>query len=348
MANMIIFLTCLLFVSATADTSTCEGPACGASSAWAQEEETLEGLEMIQMRSKKADAAQEAGQMDVIENSECSLPEGTRWCEARSGDKSWTMAVYSAENDEVLSKEICANGFWQFEEPKSLGIKEDDGTGADLTQMVLLDVGAHVGWYSFMFAAHGHRAIAVEPMTKNRALMNATLCMNPDLASRITVLSTALASSPGRTCGIFSPESNAGDGVLACSSDEIKSISARAKAGVIQREEVQLTTLDDLLEAHPDVFGDRIDVVKENAKFQECNVLAGSSQFLTNFHPRYMMVEASVTGDEDLGNTFDCVADQANPRHTYNMHIDNFNGPTYTRDQAHSWLQNTVNVYFSL
>mmetsp|Transcript_127097 Transcript_127097/g.220265 ORF Transcript_127097/g.220265 Transcript_127097/m.220265 type:complete len:354 (+) Transcript_127097:70-1131(+) len=352
MAKMLIFLSCMLFGRAAADGATCEGGAvCDETPAWAQEEEPLQGLEMLQMRSKKAETSGEAQaeSQDVIENPECKLPEGARWCEARSGEMAWTMAVYSEKEDEVLSKEICANGYWQFEEPKSLGIKEDDGSAAELTQLVLLDVGAHVGWYSFMFAAHGHKAIAVEPMTANRALMNATLCMNPDLASKVTVLSTALARdvSPGRKCGIFSSESNAGDGVMACSSEEIKAISARAQAGVMEREEVELTTLDDLIESNPDVFGDRIDVVKENAKFQECNVLAGSNRFLTNFKPKYMMIEASVTGDDILGNTFDCVAERANPRGTYNMHIDNFNGPTYTREQAHSWLQNTVNVYFS-
>jgi hypothetical protein len=43
---------------------------------------------------------------------------------------------------------------------------------------VLLDVGGHVGWYSLLVGAAGHRAIALEPMRYNRELFEASVVLN--------------------------------------------------------------------------------------------------------------------------------------------------------------------------
>ena len=64
--------------------------------------------------------------------------------------------------------------------------------GASSSGTSFVDIGANVGWYSFMYAQHGYEVLAVEPMTANRALINATMCKNPDVASRISVVAAAL------------------------------------------------------------------------------------------------------------------------------------------------------------
>jgi len=58
----------------------------------------------------------------------------------------------------------------------------------------LLDVGAHVGWFSLLAAAAGHDAIAVEPTHYNLELLRASLSVNdPALAARVTLLPFAAA-----------------------------------------------------------------------------------------------------------------------------------------------------------
>ena len=43
------------------------------------------------------------------------------------------------------------------------------------------DIGANVGYYSFLFAAHGYTSVAVEPEPGNVALLRASACLNPRL-----------------------------------------------------------------------------------------------------------------------------------------------------------------------
>ena len=65
-----------------------------------------------------------------------------------------------------------------------------------------LDIGANLGYYTLLFAQYGHDVLAVEPMAYNRNALAASLCLNPTLASRITLVAAALvrrlqAASPG-------------------------------------------------------------------------------------------------------------------------------------------------------
>merc|ERR1719454_525597 len=41
----------------------------------------------------------------------CKLPEGARWCTARSGKLSWKMAVYAGPDP--VSSAICSTGGWE-------------------------------------------------------------------------------------------------------------------------------------------------------------------------------------------------------------------------------------------
>jgi len=126
----------------------------------------------------------------------CALPDGARWCTARSGVKTWQMAVYAGPDP--VSNTICSSGSWEFPTPALMGVTSG-------TQLV--DIGANIGWYSQMFAQNGFKVLAIEPMTANRALMAATACANPEMASRITVVAVALSdkAKPGETAESILP-----------------------------------------------------------------------------------------------------------------------------------------------
>lgn len=337
MASMTISLPLLFlhFMSfyALARDSVCQGTQCDVVAAWADAGEQLQGLEMLQVSSAKAHAASK--------HKDCSLPPGARWCTATSGDKSWKMAVYSEKADRWLSSAICSQGFWEFRHPTGMGIKENASEG-----MVLLDIGANIGWYTFMFAAHGHRVIAVEPMTSNRDLMHATLCQNPELKNNVHILAAALTDSAkrGQTCSILSAKTNSGDGILACSDSEIKKIRETAEEPHFVREKVPLTTFDALIKEQPDVIGDRIDVVKIDVEGQECNVLAGSSKTISRFQPKYFMVEARLWKQYP---TFDCIVSNVSSHGSYRMHLNTFQGQNLTFAGAKANLSGTKDIFFT-
>jgi len=260
------------------------------------------------------------------DESNCELPAGARWCTARSGDKSWQMAVYAGSDP--VSNTICDSGFWEHSDPKAMGIASGDQ---------LLDIGANVGWYTFMFAQHGYNVLAIEPMTANRALIKATICKNPGLVSKITMVAAALTDkvdNPDQKCAIFSADINLGDGLLACNDKQIAElVKPRPGYQHIEREQVPLTTLDEVLASSQLTH---IDVMKMDVERFECHVLDGGSTLFTDSHfrPKGLMIETRKESDEaakarqpgEIGSTTHCTAEAVMKGGSYTMRSDNIAG----------------------
>jgi hypothetical protein len=56
------------------------------------------------------------------------------------------------------------------------------------SQVALLDIGANLGSHTMAAAAHGFRVLAFEPMHVNLMALRHTLCANPGLAGRVTLV----------------------------------------------------------------------------------------------------------------------------------------------------------------
>jgi len=178
-------LLCCFSLSEGAYNENCEG--CPANTehfaSWTQDEVGFQGLELLQtsstlVKTVSANKAAEKGvskfeedeseeeeeEQEESEEEPCPLPQNAVWCTAKSGDKRWTMALYEDFEDNFVSTRVCESGFWEFPTLESMGLPRMH------KEMVLLDIGANIGWYTFMFAAHGHKVLAVEPMTKKQEI----------------------------------------------------------------------------------------------------------------------------------------------------------------------------------
>jgi len=274
----------------------------------------------------------------------CELPSGGRWCTARSGGKTWQMAVYAGPDP--VSNTICQTGFWEHGDPTNLGVPSGSNQ--------LLDIGANVGWYTFMFAQNGYNVLAVEPMTANRALIKATMCQNPKLASKIKVVAAALTDKvdkPGQKCSIFSANINLGDGLVACGDQQIAELRNKAHNNAqiqhIEREQVPLTTLDEVL-ASSNLKN--IDVMKMDVERYECHVLDGAATLFTRFHPKGLMIETRSSGKKEdlkpgqIGSTTDCTVKAVMKGGNYKIHEDNIAGKVVPEPTG----AGVFNLYFSL
>jgi FkbM family methyltransferase len=54
--------------------------------------------------------------------------------------------------------------------------------------IIFLDIGANVGAHTLAVAAHGFQVLAFEPMSINIQCLRHSLCLNPQLRSRITLV----------------------------------------------------------------------------------------------------------------------------------------------------------------
>lgn len=259
----------------------------------------------------------------------CTLPNGARWCTAISGDKQWRMAVYESEAagngaGDTVSEKICEDQFWEFPTPEAMGVAPGAST--------FLDIGANIGWFSIMFAKHGFKVVAVEPMTSNREMIHATLCMNPELAERIEIKAVALTDVdvPGKMCSIYSREGNLGNGVLACNDEELTGkYQTWTSKDTHVREQVPLMTLNSVL-ANSSVRG--FDVVKLDVEEHECAVLAGGRKLFTDHHPKQLALEV-------WPSTVNCTIPFIKQFGDYTVHKRNFTGPIIEPTAFDHWGQ---------
>eukprot|EP00929_Paragymnodinium_shiwhaense_P118403 TRINITY_DN90324_c0_g1_i1.p1 TRINITY_DN90324_c0_g1~~TRINITY_DN90324_c0_g1_i1.p1 ORF type:complete len:388 (+),score=88.00 TRINITY_DN90324_c0_g1_i1:99-1262(+) len=216
----------------------------------------------------------------------CSIPPGMRKVTARPARGApFPMVVLGAGQD-IVSDQVAQTGGWEIRDPNDFAREARTKMPPDAS---LLDIGANLGYYTFLFANLGHRVVAVEAMTRNRAAIKATLCFNPSFRKLVTLVPTALANPEqvqGSTCVVRSTNSrmNIGNGALKCGSN-VKPCQPEERGNC---EEVPLKTLDTVL---AEVAPEKISVVKMDVEAFECNVLAGGQTLFTQYQPHILQIE---------------------------------------------------------
>lgn len=84
--------------------------------------------------------------------------------------------------------------------------------------VVLLDIGANVGWYTVTAAALGYTVVAFEPMAPNLAALRRSLCDSPDLMERVTLVPRGLSNTT-QDCVFWVAGQNQGNGYARCGPD---------------------------------------------------------------------------------------------------------------------------------
>jgi FkbM family methyltransferase len=226
----------------------------------------------------------------------CPLPFGGKWCEVRlEGLPSYKMAVYdSAVKPDVVSGEVCLNGFWEEKDMTAFG---EPGH--------MLDIGGNLGYFTFAFAQAGWSVTTFEPMQPNYELITATLCQNPDLAQRIHLNTFGLGTA-SKTCKMMSPAANVGDGFVRCAGEEAIAPKMPDEDSFIEIGQFSIKRLDDIL-VEQNIS--KVDLVKIDVEGYEAQVFAGAPQFLAQYHPRVIRSEVwmRMVGDSDnvAQNSFD-------------------------------------------
>lgn len=141
-----------------------------------------------------------------------------RISDVRMGWKYWHLATY--RSDDIVSSFPNTGVLW--DEKKSRAIIRDMAilSGVSKPPAIFIDVGANIGWFSFIAANYGYTVFAFEPFKENLARFNHSLCLgHPKARKRITVFPFALGSRDG-TCEQWSTPSNHGNAITVCESSE--------------------------------------------------------------------------------------------------------------------------------
>lgn len=200
---------------------------------------------------------------------ECATPSDAQWCQvAVPGLAPFFMALYA--KDDIVSNNICSQGVWEDLDPVSLGSAGH-----------AVDIGGNIGYFTFVLAQAGWNVTTFEPIPKNVALMQATLCQNPHLKSKIDIHNVGLGAK-AENCQILSGDDNVGDGIARCGADA----ETPVPAGYNIRSSFSVHRLDDMRLKH-----DTVDFVKIDVEGFECQVFNGGRQFLEKYRPHHLHTE---------------------------------------------------------
>ena len=210
------------------------------------------------------------------------------------------MAV-RADSD-LVSHELLTRGHWEIQQPATL-LEQAGASGSALpTSGTFLDIGANLGFYTLLFAHYGYDVLAVEPMLLNRLAIETSLCLNPALARRVSLVPLAL-STAGHVarvrCVVRADDRNAGNGKLTCSAAERcavrpKTAAPDSAAHATICESVRLSTLDELLRQHAARLSALpLVAVKLDVEGFECNVLEGGPALFETHRPHVLVAEAN-------------------------------------------------------
>lgn len=125
---------------------------------------------------------------------------------------------------------------------------------------VAVDIGAHVGLWSYNLAHVFDRVVAIEPVERHRECFTANVLDSPKVGAKVQLLPYALGAEAGR-CTIESAPTSSGDSRVSWKGDD-----------------VEIRTLDSLELA-------AVDLVKIDCEGFEENVLRGAVQTLEEWRP---------------------------------------------------------------
>jgi FkbM family methyltransferase len=165
---------------------------------------------------------------------------------------------------------------WNRSEPEQLAAASELSQGAECC----LDVGAHTGLYSLVFARKARRVIAFEPWPRNIAWLHRTLEKNA--VNNVTVLPWAMALDTG---------------VLSFREGAHTSMGRLDAAGDFP---VFAVSLRDFIARH----GHKPDVIKIDTEGAETDVLRGGLDYLRERHPALLL---SVHGADKRTECLDLV-----------------------------------------
>ena len=157
------------------------------------------------------------------------------WAATRAG---FDMLVHRS-NDGV-SGVIRSTGTWEYDHLRAMEARRPPPATFPKRYA---DVGANLGYHTMVAASKGYQVDAFEVMPANAAMINMSLCANPQLSRLVHLRNVGFSSSP-RTCIFVSADTNKADAIARC---DLPSADQFKQAGYQVRGLLPLSTISAVL-----------------------------------------------------------------------------------------------------
>ena len=193
---------------------------------------------------------------------------------------SFSMYVYK-END-YISNSILKAGFWE----KEISINflkclkyYSEKMKLSKNQVTVLDIGANLGWYSYLLGNAGYEIIAFEASHINDYILKKTFCLNKNV--NVTLINKAIGLEEEK-CILQHPSSNVGNAVILCG----ENINIGGDMQYI--EEIQFTRLSNYI---PYLSNKNLALIKIDVEGSEGKVIKSGIELITKYHIPFIYIE---------------------------------------------------------
>ena len=214
-----------------------------------------------------------------INNNNTKIEDKIKIVNINFSNSNFDMFIY--KSNDFLSNAISGSGSWETKETNNLlslldyysrkkNIKRND--------IYVLDIGANIGWYTFILGNKGYNIISFEPSTTNYYILNKNYCLNNN--TNIILINKGLDIEE-TNISIYHPLINIGNAI---SSNDAHNSNITNYI----KEEIILTKLEKYI---PYLVNKNLALMKLDIEGSEGKAIESGKELITKYHIPFIFME---------------------------------------------------------
>ena len=216
---------------------------------------------------------------NLINNNNTKIEDKIKMVNIKFSNSNFDMFVY--KSNDFLSNAISGSGSWETKETNNLLSLLDyysKKKNIERNDIYVLDIGANIGWYTFILGNKGYNIISFEPSTTNYYILNKNYCLNNN--TNIILINKGLDIEE-TNISIYHPLINIGNAI---SSNDAHNSNITNYI----KEEIILTKLENYI---PYLVNKNLALMKLDIEGSEGKAIESGKELITKYHIPFIFME---------------------------------------------------------
>ena len=214
-----------------------------------------------------------------INNNNTKIEDKIKIVNINFSNSNFDMFIY--KSNDFLSNAISGSGSWETKETNNLLSLLDYYSrkkNIERNDIYVLDIGANIGWYTFILGNKGYNIISFEPSTTNYYILNKNYCLNNN--TNIILINKGLDIEE-TNISIYHPLINIGNAI---SSNDAHNSNITNYI----KEEIILTKLEKYI---PYLVNKNLALMKLDIEGSEGKAIESGKELITKYHIPFIFME---------------------------------------------------------
>ena len=214
-----------------------------------------------------------------INNNNTKIEDKIKMVNIKFSNSNFDMFIY--KSNDFLSNAISGSGSWETKETNNLLSLLDyysKKKNIERNDIYVLDIGANIGWYTFILGNKGYNIISFEPSTTNYYILNKNYCLNNN--TNIILINKGLDIEE-TNISIYHPLINIGNAI---SSNDAHNSNITNYI----KEEIILTKLEKYI---PYLVNKNLALMKLDIEGSEGKAIESGKELITKYHIPFIFME---------------------------------------------------------